>query len=294
MNGRAQSSTELLQALPAAVYTTDATGRITFFNEAAAELWGCRPELGKSEFCGSWKLYWPDGTPLPHDECPMALALREKRPVRGMEAIAERPDGTRVPFIPYPTPLFDAAGTLIGAVNALVDITERHEAEKKIRDSEARYRGIAAIVESSDDAILSKNLDGIIASWNSGAERLFGYTADEADRQASHHADPARSARRGAGNPGPHSQRRARRPLRNHSAAQGRKPYRHFADDLTPARSRRQDRRRLEDRARHRRAPACGGAAAHAAPRDGPSRQEPLYARQRSGRAECALGKIAH
>jgi PAS domain S-box-containing protein len=180
MNGRTQTSTELLQALPAAVYTTDAAGRITFYNEAAAELWGQHPELGKSEFCGSWKLYWPDGTPLPHDECPMALALREKRPVRGMEAIAERPDGTRVPFIPYPTPLFDAAGTLIGAVNALIDITERHEADKRIRESEARYRSIAAIVEFSDDAILSKNLDGIIKSWNSGAERLFGYTADEA------------------------------------------------------------------------------------------------------------------
>jgi len=179
MNGSVHSSTELLRALPAAVYTTDAAGHITFYNEAAAELWGCRPELGKSEFCGSWKLYWPDGTPLPHHECPMALALKEKRPIRGMEAIAERPDGTRVPFIPYPTPLFDAAGTLIGAVNALVDITERHEADKEIRESEIRYRRIAAIVESSGDAILSKNLDGIIASWNSGAERLFGYTADE-------------------------------------------------------------------------------------------------------------------
>jgi PAS domain S-box-containing protein len=179
MNGGVQTATELLQALPAAVYTTDAVGRITFYNEAAAQLWGCRPELGKSEFCGSWKLYWPDGTPLPHDECPMALTLREKRPVRGMEAIAERPDGTRVPFIPYPTPLFDAAGTLIGAVNALVDITERHEAEKQIRESEMQYRRIAAIVESSDDAILTKNLDAIITSWNSGAQRLFGYTADE-------------------------------------------------------------------------------------------------------------------
>jgi PAS domain S-box-containing protein len=179
MNGHVESSTQLLQALPAAVYTTDAAGHITFFNEAAAELWGCRPELGKSEFCGSWKLYWPDGTPLPHNECPMALALKEKRPIRGMEAIAERPDGTRVPFIPYPTPLFDAAGTLIGAVNALMDITERDEADKQIRESEIRYRRIAAIVESSGDAILSKNLDGIITSWNSGAERLFGYTADE-------------------------------------------------------------------------------------------------------------------
>ena len=98
----AEQRSQLLEALPAAVYTTDAEGRITFYNEAAAALWGCRPELGKSEFCGSWKLYWPDGTPLPHDECPMALALKEKRPIRGVEAVAERPDGTRVPFIPYP------------------------------------------------------------------------------------------------------------------------------------------------------------------------------------------------
>jgi PAS domain-containing protein len=75
-----------IEALPAAVYMTDAEGRITFYNEAAAALWGCRPELGQSTFCGSWKLYWPDGTPLPHDECPMAMSLRQKRPIRGMEA----------------------------------------------------------------------------------------------------------------------------------------------------------------------------------------------------------------
>src|SRR6202034_939993 len=115
------------------------------------------------------------GRVLPHGECPMALAIKEQKPNRGMEAIAERPDGTRVPFIPYPTPLFDASGVLIGGVNTLVDITERHEAEQRIRDSEARYREIAAIVESSDDAILVKNLDSIITSWNQGAQRLFGY-----------------------------------------------------------------------------------------------------------------------
>ena len=179
LNGDGRNAEELLHGLPIAVYTTDAAGHITFYNDAAAELWGVRPQLGKSEFCGSWKLYWPDGTPLPHDECPMALALKEKRPIRGMEAIAERPDGTRVPFIPYPTPLFDASGALIGAVNTLVDITERYEAERRIRESEARYRGIAAIVESSEDAVLTKNLEGIITSWNHGATRLFGYTADE-------------------------------------------------------------------------------------------------------------------
>src|SRR5712691_13398078 len=120
----------LLEALPTAIYTTDPAGRITSYNQAAVELWGCRPELGKSEWCGSWKLYWPDGRPLPHDQCPMAMALRESRPIRGMEAVAERPDGVRVPFTPYPTPLYDASGTLVGAVNMLVETNDRKRAEE--------------------------------------------------------------------------------------------------------------------------------------------------------------------
>jgi PAS domain S-box-containing protein len=121
---------ELLEALPAAVYTTDAAGRITYYNEAAANLWGWRPVLGSSQWCGSWKLFQPDGAPMAHEQCPMALALKEDRPVRGLEAVVERPDGTRVPFIPYPTPLHDADGMLTGAVNMLVDISERKRAEE--------------------------------------------------------------------------------------------------------------------------------------------------------------------
>ena len=109
-----------LEALGVAVYTTDADGEITYFNEAAAELWGRRPELGE-EWCGSFKLFWSDGSPLAHGDCPMAIALKEGRSVRGFTAIAERPDGTRVDFQPYPTPLYDKKGQLIGAVNVLVD-----------------------------------------------------------------------------------------------------------------------------------------------------------------------------
>jgi PAS domain S-box-containing protein len=163
---------ELLQALPVAVYTTDAQGRITFFNQAAADLWGHRPELGSDQWCGSWRLYWPDGRPLPHDQCPMAVTLKEGRPVRGIEAIAERPDGTRVNFLPFPTPLWDASGRLVGAINLLMDITERHQ-------TEIDQQRLAAIVTSSDDAIVSKSLDGRITSWNAGATRIFGYDASE-------------------------------------------------------------------------------------------------------------------
>jgi PAS domain S-box-containing protein len=123
----------ILDALPVALYTTDAEGRITYFNESAVELSGRRPRLGEDKWCVTWKLFRPDGTALAHDECPMAAALKEKRAVRGAEAVAERPDGSRVPFIPYPTPLLDGAGELVGAVNVLVDVGHRKEAESQQR-----------------------------------------------------------------------------------------------------------------------------------------------------------------
>jgi PAS domain S-box-containing protein len=165
---------KLLQALPVAVYTTDAAGYITFYNEAAAALWGRRPKLNSDQWCGSWRMYWPDGTPLPHDECPMAVALKERRNVtgNGQEAVAEQPDGTRIPFMAFPSLLRDAAGEVVGALNMFVDISER-------KRSEEIAQRLASIVESSDDAIIGKNLDGIITSWNKSAERLFGYGAEE-------------------------------------------------------------------------------------------------------------------
>ena len=142
---------DLLEALPAAVYTTDAAGRITFNNKAAIDMAGRTPAAGQ-KWCVTWRLYTPDGAALPHDQCPMAIALKEDRPVRGAEAVAERPDGTRIPFIPYPTPLHDANGKLIGAINMLVDISDRKQAENRqkilIDELNHRVKNTLATVQS--------------------------------------------------------------------------------------------------------------------------------------------------
>src|ERR1700751_3399179 len=193
---------DLLDALPAAIYTTDAAGRITFYNQAAVEFSGRRPEIGSHHWCVSWRLYWPDGRPMAHDECPMAKSLKEDRPIRGGEAIAERPDGTRVPFMAYPTPLHDASGRLVGAVNMLVDITAAKEVDQarvqlnetleqrveertrqatealtRFRESERRFRLFVEGV--TDYAIFMLDTEGVITNWNAGAERIKGYRAAE-------------------------------------------------------------------------------------------------------------------
>jgi PAS domain S-box-containing protein len=163
---------EILESLAVAVYITDAEGRITFYNQAAADLWGHRPRLGTDSWCGAWRLYWPDGAPMAHHECPMAIAIKEGRPIRDVEAVLERPDGVRITFRPYPTPLKDEAGRVIGAINLLIDLTSMKQAEIE----SAR---LAAIVVSSDDAIVGKTLEGRVTSWNAGATRIFGYEAQE-------------------------------------------------------------------------------------------------------------------
>jgi PAS domain S-box-containing protein len=81
---------QILDSLPVAIYRTDQHGTITYFNRAAAELAGREPEVGKDKWCVTFKLFTPDGKELPHDECPMAIALKENRPVRNQEAIAQR------------------------------------------------------------------------------------------------------------------------------------------------------------------------------------------------------------
>jgi PAS domain S-box-containing protein len=167
---------DFFEALPAAVYTCEASsGVITFYNKHAVRLWGRTPNLGDTDerFCGSLRLWRPDGTPLPHNQTPMAVALRDGHSFRNEEVLIERPDGTRINVLVNIDPIHDKTGRVAGAINAFHDITPLKQAE------EAQAR-LAAIVETSDDAIVSKSLDGIIQSWNAAAERIFGYSAAEA------------------------------------------------------------------------------------------------------------------
>ena len=131
--------------LPVPIYTTDTEGRITYFNRACVEFAGRTPEVGRDSWCVTWKLYTEDGDFLPHDRCPMAVAIKEKQPVRGVRAIAERPDGSRANFIPYPTPLLDESGEMVGAVNLFVDVTLATQADF-LQAQALRCRRLAASV----------------------------------------------------------------------------------------------------------------------------------------------------
>ena len=98
---------ELLDSLPAAAYTCDATGLITYFNRRGVELWGREPLLNdpRDRYCGSFRLFLPDGTPIHHDRCWMALAIRDNRGYNASEIVIERPDGTRRTVLAHANPL---------------------------------------------------------------------------------------------------------------------------------------------------------------------------------------------
>jgi PAS domain S-box-containing protein len=126
----------LVMALPAAVYTTDKMGLITLFNEHAVKLWGRRPDLGKDRWCGSWKLLRLDGSPVPLEQCPMAVTLREGRGIQGEELIIERPDGSSAHVLIHPQPLLDSAGDIVGAINVVADLTQMKHLEEQYRQSQ--------------------------------------------------------------------------------------------------------------------------------------------------------------
>ncbi|HXB91697.1 MAG TPA: PAS domain S-box protein, partial [Puia sp.] len=194
-----------LKFIPGAAYVTDAQGFVVFYNEASVALWGREPVLGVDRWTGAYKLYQSDGEPLRFDESPIAIALKEARPVSDVELIMERPDGSRRLILPHAKPIFDSLGRVTGAVNILTDITDLKNLERRAEESEQKLMGLAAtleekvkvgmaavemkhhelkqseeryhkmIAEVEDYAILLLDQHGIIQNWNMGAEKIKGY-----------------------------------------------------------------------------------------------------------------------
>ena len=128
----------LFDLAPVAVYSCDASGVIHDYNSRAAELWGRRPEVGDTDerFCGSFRMYRPDGSFMPHDQCPMGDVLAGRVPgIHDGEVHIERPDGSRIVVIVNIAPLKDEFGEIIGAINCFYDVTEQKKAEETQRQS---------------------------------------------------------------------------------------------------------------------------------------------------------------
>ncbi|WP_312364825.1 PAS domain S-box protein [Ensifer sp.] len=164
-------SRAVLDSLPIAIYTTDPAGILTYFNRAAADLAGREPRLNVDRWCVCWRLYRADGTALPLDECPMAETLRSQAAVRSEELIVARPDGAMVPVLPCPTPIFDAEGDMIGAVNVLIDIGGRKAAEQELRWKTDRIQALDRIARLLASDL---NVEHIVQTVTDSATELTG------------------------------------------------------------------------------------------------------------------------
>lgn len=146
LNKSGEHFRQLVKGLPAAVYSCDAAGHINFYNDAAVTIWGREPVMGEDLWCGSFKMFNADGSPLPPENSPMAKAFKEGHATMGEEIIIERPDGTRSNVRVYPQPEFNLSGEIIGAINMGLDITEQVSARNKIADSENKFRQLSELL----------------------------------------------------------------------------------------------------------------------------------------------------
>jgi PAS domain S-box-containing protein len=167
---------------PMAVYTIDNSGVIQEYNRHAAELWGREPALGDTDerFCGSFKMFRPDGSFMPHDQCPMAeVASGKISAVHNGEVLIERPNGSHVTVLVNIRPLKNDRGEVTGAINCFYDITERKQIEERLAEQ-------ARLLDLTIDAVLVRDAQDRITYWNDGARELYGYSRQEALGKVTH------------------------------------------------------------------------------------------------------------
>src|ERR1051325_7012311 len=167
-----------LDGIPGAVYICDHEGWIVRYNTEAPELWGRAPELGERQerFCGSHRLFRPDGTLLPHDECPMADAGRIGASTRNAEVVVEKPNGSRVTALVNIRPLRDHNGNVQGAINCFQDISERKAVEEELSRKKMELEDF---FENSAIGLHIVSAKGIILRANKAELDLLGYSANE-------------------------------------------------------------------------------------------------------------------
>lgn len=173
-----ETSRPLLDAMANAVYTTDRNGIITYYNPAAATLWGCEPQVGVTRWCGSFRMRNLDGSPLAHEDCPMAVCVKTGKSVDNREILVERLDGLQRRVRISPRPILDDAGQIVGAINTIDDVTEQRQSE---RDRDASNQLTESILRNSKDCIKLLDLDGTLRSINPcGCSSLELASPDEA------------------------------------------------------------------------------------------------------------------
>ena len=173
---------QLIQCLPAAVYTCDKDGTINYYNDLAAKLWGYTPDINENivKFCACHRVWMPDGTFIPPDKTPMAIALEYGRSFRNIEALFERPDGSKFYASVNIDPLYDDENNICGAINIFQDISDLKLAEMALRENETLYK---QILEALPVAVYTTNAEGNISLYNKAAIDLWGREPEkETDR----------------------------------------------------------------------------------------------------------------
>ncbi|WP_244577979.1 PAS domain S-box protein [Hoeflea halophila] len=172
MEARAQAARkddflrQVLDALPAAIFMVNASGKLTYVNNAANELVTQEPKIGEDDWHTTFRLFTRDGHEMPHEQRPMTIALKTNRAVWGVEAMTQRADGSLIPVMPFPTPICDESGNLSGAVNMFIDMSKRKQAEDMFRHA----------VEASPSGMILVDPDGRILMVNEATAQIFGYS----------------------------------------------------------------------------------------------------------------------